>query len=234
MPEKSPPDEARSLEFMKIRPEAEAWRQVLHLGCRLHFPKGAEILYQGESGRALYLLERGEVRMVRISLEGKEKILWSGGPGAMFGETPFFDETPQKSSFMAAADCVAHAFPRRVVMEQILPRRPDLVLALFRSLASKTRVLANQSVCLSMEGLPSRICKYLRLRMAPDAPEGSAPRIRPGLNQQELANLLGVHRVTLNKALRDLEKDLVLGPYSRDEVYVLDLARFHDLAFQGA
>ncbi|MFQ9867016.1 MAG: helix-turn-helix domain-containing protein [Bilophila wadsworthia] len=35
----------------------------------------------------------------------------------------------------------------------------------------------------------------------------------PGLNQQELANLLGVHRVTLNKALRELEREAVLGPY---------------------
>jgi len=35
------------------------------------------------------------------------------------------------------------------------------------------------------------------------------PRVSPGLNQQELANLLGVHRVTLNKALRALERGAV-------------------------
>ena len=54
----------------------------------------------------------------------------------------------------------------------------------------------------------------------------------PGLNQQELANLLGVHRVTLNKALRELEREAVLGPYSRDEVYIVDMERFHELALK--
>jgi len=57
--------------------------------------------------------------------------------------------------------------------------------------------------------------------------------VSPVLNQQELANLLGVHRVTLNKCLRELEKAGVLGPYSRDEVYILDRVRFDKLVSQN-
>jgi len=57
--------------------------------------------------------------------------------------------------------------------------------------------------------------------------------VSPGLNQQDLANLLGVHRVTLNKSLRELEKSGVLGPYSRDEVYILDRKRFNELVRQN-
>lgn len=60
------------------------------------------------------------------------------------------------------------------------------------------------------------------------------PRVSPGLNQQELANLLGVHRVTLNKALRELEREAVLGPYSRDEVYIVDMERFSRTVFKIA
>lgn len=234
MPRQRPTDDVIFLEFTRVHPAAEAWRKVLHLGSRLHFPRGAEILFQGQSGQAIYFLEQGEVRMVRFSQEGREKILWSGGPGTLFGETPFFDETPQRSTFVAAKDCIARAFPRRVVLEQILPSQPDLVLALFRSLASKARVLSNQSASLSLEDLPSRICMFLHLRLGAAETANSSPRICPGLNQQELASLLGVHRVTLNKVLRDLEKDLILGPYSRDEVYILDLERFRQLAFKGA
>ena len=47
-----------------------------------------------------------------------------------------------------------------------------------------------------------------------------------------VANLLGVHRVTLNKALRELEREAVLGPYSRDEVYIVDMERFHELSLK--
>ena len=92
-------------------------------------------------------------------------------------------------------------------------------------------MLCNQWVSLSLEELPPRICRFLHLRMRDD---GGAPnpRVSPGLNQQELANLLGVHRVTLNKALRELEREAVLGPYSRDEVYIVDMERFHELSLK--
>ena len=38
--------------------------------------------------------------------------------------------------------------------------------------------------------------------------------------------------MTLNKALRELEREAVLGPYSRDEVYIVDMERFHELALK--
>mgnify|MGYP000008902365 FL=1 len=132
---------------------------------------------------------------------------------------------------MAGTDCVVYAFSRDCVLHEILPNYPALTLALLHSLASKVRVLCNQSVSLSLEELPPRICRFLHLRMRDD---GGAPnpRVSPGLNQQELANLLGVHRVTLNKALRELEREAVLGPYSRDEVYIVDMERFHELSLK--
>ncbi len=106
------------------------------------------------------------------------------------------------------------------------------MLALFRSLASKVRVLCNQSVSLSLDNLCSRICKYLHLRRQGEGGKFLSC-VNPGLNQQDLANLLGVHRVTLNKALRKLEKARILGPYSRDEVYLLDMEFFEKLVFES-
>ena len=107
---------------------------------------------------------------------------------------------------VAASDCIAYSFSRQCVMSEILPRHPDLMLALLKTLALKVRILSNQTVCLSLDDLSSRICKFLHLRQNEQDQEGGAQFVSPGLNQQELANLLGVHRVTLNKALRELER----------------------------
>ena len=119
-----------------------------------------------------------------------------------------------------------YAFSRDCVLHEILPNYPALTLALLHSLASKVRVLCNQSVSLSLEELPPRICRFLHLRMRDD---GGAPnpRVSPGLNQQELAN----QRVE-RAALRELEREAVLGPYSRDEVYIVDMERFHELSLK--
>jgi CRP-like cAMP-binding protein len=107
------------------------------------------------------------------------------------------------------------------------------MMAMFRSLASKVRVLCNQSASLCLDDLASRICKFLHLRLDNQGIREKVPYVCPGLNQQDLANLLGVHRVTLNKALRELEKARIISPYSRDEVYILDMKRFRNVAVQN-
>ena len=169
---------------------------------------------------------------MRTMLDGREKILMSMRSGTVTGETPFFDEVPARSSIVAGTDCVVYAFSHHCVMYEIFPNYPELTLALLHSLASKVRVLCNQSVSLSLEGLPPRICRLLHLRLRHGGQGLPDPRILPGLNQQELASLLGVHRVTLNKTLRELERESVLGPYSRDEVYIVDMDRFRELALR--
>lgn len=224
----------RQIEFSNIPAEAEAWRKVLHLGNRLKFPKGTELALsggrEGHPAGCLYFLERGEVRLIRATLDGREKILITMRAGSIVGETPFFDEVPPRSTTVAVTDCVVYAFTRDCVLRRIIPCYPDLTLALLKSFAAKVRALCNQSVSLSLEDLPARICRFLRLRALKNAEGGLSPRVVPGLNQQDLANLLGVHRVTLNKSLRELEKEGVLGPYARDEVYILDMERFLELA----
>ena len=214
--------ERKLLEFTHIPSGAQVWRRVLSLGTRLKIPKDAELMHGGACGTSMYFVEQGEIRLMRTTADGREKMIMSMHAGSLTGETPFFDEAPSRSTLVAAMDTIVYAFPKELVLNELLPRNPDLVMALLRSLASKVRVLCNQSVSLTLEDLPSRICRFLYLRMRTH----DEPRICPGLNQQELANLLGVHRVTLNKALRELEKHRILGPYGKDEVYVLDMERF--------
>jgi len=223
----------KELEFSRIPPEAECWRKVLSQGRRMKFLKGAHISPKMTDGVFLFFLDSGEVWLTRSTLEGREKIIWRIGPDSLFGETPFFDDLPARSAIVAAMDCTVYAFSRKCVLNEILPQNPELTSALFRTLAIKVRVLINQAVCLSLDDLPSRICKYLNLRREAQILKDGPLVVCPVLNQQELANLLGVHRVTLNKSLRELEKAGILGPYSRDEVYILDRDRFDELVSQN-
>ena len=137
-------------------------------------------MHGGQEGAYLYFLYQGEVRLMRTTLDGREKILMCMTAGGVTGETPFFDEVPAHSSIVAATDCVVYAFSQDCVRHEIIPHYPELTLALLQSLASKVRVLCNQSVSLSLEELPSRICRFLRLRVRDG---DNAPCVSPGLNR---------------------------------------------------
>ena len=51
------------------------WRQVLDLGTRLRFRKGEEIMHGGEKGEYLYYVHQGEARLMRTTLDGRERSL---------------------------------------------------------------------------------------------------------------------------------------------------------------
>ena len=68
-------NDAKLIEFTHIPPEAGVWRQVLDLGTRLRFRKGEEIMHGGEKGEYLYYVHQGEARLMRTTLDGREKIL---------------------------------------------------------------------------------------------------------------------------------------------------------------
>lgn len=224
------PNDTQLHESYSLTTPANEWRKVFHLGIRLVFKRGTAICIGGGESDQLYFIEKGEVRLMRTLADGREKIIFYLRAGSLVGEAPLFDQLPALSSLVAGTDCVLYAFSRETVIRQILPNYPALTLNLLQNMAFKVRMLCNQSVELSLKELPARICRFLHMR-APTDTSGHKDRwVQPALNQQELASLLGVHRVTLNKALRELEKERILGPYSKNEVCILDRERMEALA----
>lgn len=221
-----PSGEPEGREFARIPKDNKPWRSVLHLATALEFAKDEAVIPENAPPDFLYFLERGEVRMLRGDPGGQEKTLWYVDPDHLFGETPLLCGGTSRNRHVCTRPSRVHAFRRETVLEDIFPARPDLMVNLMETLACKVRILSNQVADMSLDDLRARVCRYLHLHAGRLGEHDGETILDPRLNQQELAQLLGVHRVTLNKTLRDLEHEGVLGGYRRDEVRVLDLARF--------
>lgn len=218
---------SRSIGYTEIGDLNTEWREVLHLGVRRKFSKGAQISH---AERHLFFLEKGKVRLTHHSHEGQEKILWYIKAGCIFGETPFFD--PQlglgESVHVCAEKSEIVAFSQECVHGEIARTRPDLILNLLPSLARKVRLLSNHASSLYVDDVLIRICKFLGQRIVP----GSDPlRVKPGMSRHEMASLLGVHRITLYKVLKQQEESGLFGPGLEDQqsFTVLDTELFFEL-----
>lgn len=64
-----------------------------------------DVVKQGESGDAMYLVLEGELR-VRMMIAGKESILTTLGAGEFFGEVSLFDRGPRSADVVANKDSV--------------------------------------------------------------------------------------------------------------------------------
>lgn len=211
----------RGMAFCELVDVNTEWESVLALGTRKNYAKGSRI----DSRGYLCYLEKGQIRLTHFTSEGGEKILWYIGEGCLFGETVLLDPQPTESFFIAGADCVAYTFTKELIMK-IFADRPDLLMNMLHTMARKLRILAAQSASLYLDDVLVRTCKFLALRIVP----GSVPLMsNPGISRQQMASLLGVHRVTLYKVLRQQEEAGLFGPFNRQSVTILQPDVFYKM-----
>lgn len=214
-------------EFSQVSQNMQEWDKYLHLATKLKRSKGQELIKSGEIWNKLYLCQQGAAKLIRISHDGKEKILWQGVAPCLLGEGPFFDGLPTLSCFVITKPSVLYAFSAETVYSVLL-KDPDIVTSIIRHLSHKIRLVHNQNCCLSFSELSSRICMYLYQKLYSSDDKKQFYSI-PDLTQQDLANHLSVHRVTLNKTLRLLEQQGIIGPYNKKITYILDIEAFMNL-----
>lgn len=100
----------------------------------------------------------------------------------------------------------------------------NLVQSLCVHLVIHSQRLAEQAL-----RIPFRRCAVWCANWRKLPPE-EATRFAPGMTQQELALLLGMHRTTLTRILCRLREMNVLGRFTRHELRILDRVRLEELA----
>jgi CRP-like cAMP-binding protein len=178
------------------------------------FADGQFVQQQGDPGDAFWAVVEGHVLVGRYAEDGGFTAFAVLGPGDLFGELAFFTGVPRQ------ADALASGPARLVAIDRPLLRRlmaADVGWAelLLRSLG---RQLAGALDIIDAErrlGSADRLLRLLRM-MAVDADAEADGGTSVRATQQQLADLLGVSRVTLGAALRDLTaRGLVETGYGR-------------------
>ncbi len=184
-----------------------------------------EILFsEGDDGDQLYVVTEGKIKLGRTSPDGRENLLAILGPGQMFGELSFFDPGPRSATATAVTDVELKSLGHEA-LSPILNAHPDVAHALLNQLAGRLRRTNEVVGDLVFSDVPGRVAKALldlASRFGRRADDGI--HVNHDLTQEELAQLVGASRETVNKALADFASRgwLRLEPRS---VVILDLER---------
>ncbi len=184
-----------------------------------------EILFsEGDDGNQLYVVTDGKIKLGRTSPDGRENLLAILGPGQMFGELSFFDPGPRSATATAVTDVELKSLGHEA-LSPVLNAHPDVAHALLNQLAGRLRRTNEVVGDLVFSDVPGRVAKALldlASRFGRRADDGI--HVNHDLTQEELAQLVGASRETVNKALADFASRgwLRLEPRS---VVILDLER---------
>lgn len=176
-------------------------RELAQLSARARarrFSDGQFIQHQGDSGDAFWAVVDGHVSIGRYAEDGRFTLFAILGAGDLFGELAFFTGVPRQVDAIASGEAQMIAIDRPLLRE-LMAADVDWAELLLRSLS---RQLASALDGIDAERRLSTVERLAALlaTMARDSVDGVTVRA----TQQQLADLLGVSRVTLGAALGEL------------------------------
>lgn len=166
-------------------------------------PRGETVFHEGDPGDSLHVILQGKVKLARTSGDGRESLMSVLGAGEMFGELSLFDPGPRHTTAYVVSDTelisLGNAELRRVLAEH-----PEVAMQMLSGLALRLRKTNEGLSDLVFTDVPGRVAKALL-----DLADRFGKRREVGvlvahdLTQEELAQLVGASRETVNKALAD-------------------------------
>ena len=165
--------------------------------------KGSILFKEGDDGEHLYVIIDGKLKLGTSSGDGRENLLSILGPGEMFGELSLFDPGPRTSTATAVTDAKLLSLSHEKVIPW-LKQNPEVSLQLLTRLSQRLRRTNEAVGDLVFSDVPGRVAKALidlGDRFGKTTAEGLL--VNHDLTQEELAQLVGASRETVNKALAD-------------------------------
>ncbi len=170
---------------------------------KVHLDRGEVLFREGQRGDRLYVITAGKIKLGRTSSDGRENLLSIQGPGEMFGELSLFDPGPRTATATAVAESELIGLGNDQLYE-FLNQRPAVSITLLAALARRLRRTNDSLSDLVFTDVPGRVAKALldlSNRFGRITDEGTL--VAHDLTQEELAQLVGASRETVNKALAD-------------------------------
>lgn len=188
-----------SSEFGQTHAEGEIFAALVAAGRRQRFASGMEVLRQGDPGNGFWLIEGGHVMACRYGREGERTVFAVLGAGDLVGELACFAGGTQQVYAIAEGEA-SLVWIDVAQVGRLLAADPRFAWWLLGTLASKLRSALDR-----VEGdhnlpAPARVARVLA-----DMAAHGASRI--DMTQQQLADFVGVSRITIGKVLAKLEAE---------------------------
>lgn len=170
------------------------------------YQEGEIICYQGDSGVTCHIILKGKVRIYTTQEDGRELCVHILGPGEIVGEMAIFENLPRSANVEALEETTTMEVHRDTLIE-ILLKFPTLALSLLQAMSARLRSSTTHTGEMATLPVSERLMQRLHQlakiagKLTPDG-----VRILLPMTQQELADMVGTSRESVNRALAQLRR----------------------------
>jgi CRP/FNR family transcriptional regulator len=162
------------------------------------YEKGETIYLEGEQAEKLIIINKGKVKIAKLSETGKEQIIRVLGPGDFMGELALFTHSTLKSNAEALEPttiCILNGEK----INNLIEKRPSIALKIIKEISMRLEKAENQIRSLAIQDVEQRLADTL-LNMADEN-----NFINLNISKKDLAAHIGMSQETLSRKLTSFQ-----------------------------
>jgi CRP/FNR family transcriptional regulator len=173
--------------------------RLARIATQHRFGKGQTIFSEGDEADALWVLLKGQVKIFKMSPDGREQVMRIVRAGEAFGEAAALSRGDFPAHCEAIARSVAVRFPANDFLA-LLKGSPQLAVNMIVALSQLLRGFASLVDALALREVSARLAKYLLDASVRTKSDAVVLEVRKSI----LAARLGTVSETLSRTLRRL------------------------------
>jgi CRP-like cAMP-binding protein len=183
----------------------------------LEFRKDQVVFAQGDAADTVFYIQKGRIKVVVISEQGKEAVVGILGPGQFFGEGCMNGHSLRIATTTAMEECLLTAISKAAMLATLhnQPKFSELFMAYLLTRNSRIEEDLIDQLFNSSE---KRLARLLLL-LANFGKEGSPQPISPNISQETLADMIGTTRSRVSFFMNKLRKLGLISYNGKIEVH---------------
>lgn len=165
---------------------------------RRSFPAGQVLYHRGDTADGFWIVEKGQIKLGHQDAQGNLNVLMILGPGDSFGELACLGQFARVLD-AEALNASTLLWVSDVIFSDLIRGSQEISREMLRIIAIQLQETLDNLLIFRTMSAPKRLAQRL-LALAGDRP----PPVKVSIRQQELAELIGVSRMTIASALAEL------------------------------
>lgn len=199
--------------------EKEQMDEIMTVRRSSTYRKGEHIYGAGDKADSLYIVNKGKIKIYRLSESGKEQLLRILQPGDFTGEMALFSETVHET-YAEAIEETSICTINRAEFQELLLKYPSIALKVLSEFSNRLDQSEKQATRFATEKVETRIALFLAESVDKDT---DPMEVVLPMNKKDLASYLGTTPETFSRKLADLEDEGYIKQISNRKIKIIDL-----------